>query len=771
MKSYLRFLSRNKLYTAIMAVGLSVSLAFVIITSCYVWQQYWVGRQYPDYEQIYVLGQSGSPYSRAHIGFLVKDQIPDVEDATRIVNYSRELSTETEEIGITEAFGILPNFFDFFPCRFIAGGRDGLQGAGSVAISESFATRLGGGDIIGKIMYFDGHQYAVGAVYEDFKGSIFQERDILVCEDYPDPTEYDSLNAIGNLYTFVKVRKGTDTDKFIKQVNDISAEGTTSSDNRSEYGITRLDKLYMSHSNWGSAGLRKGDPQTMKAFGITVIFLLVSSIFNYINLTSALSGRRSKEMATRMLHGDNRTGVIVKSILESLAFVAICMVMAFAIAFALVPKINGLIQSDIPIEISMRQEYMLLYVGITLLIGFSCSVIPAIISVRFSPLDVTKGTFRYYSKKTFSKIFIIIQNAIAVIIIAVSLTMTFQIRHMKAMPLNAKVDSLYSCRNYHYDVTFEEKLKVLPYVTEIGKAFGRPCGNASNWGLPINGDYENIVTFSVMYSDTTAFRLFDYQVIHDFGRPGRFGIWLTESTFKLFGMDINNPVLPKELGYIEADVELAGIIKDYPVRTAINLMKDEYTILYVFPEDKMRMTGDYIVKMSQVTEQNKKELFDLSAEAIADKYGPGTLVNSGYIRDLIDNEYAHISNQLKLVNILMFIAIMLAALGQIAMSTYYTTERQKDIGIRKVFGGTVRSESIRTIIEYMLYCLAACAVGIPLAVWVSSKYLETFIYRMPSKPWIYITAAFAVFASSLASILWQTLRAARTNPAEALKKE
>ena len=102
MKSYLRFLNRNKLYTAIMAVGLILSLAFVIITSCYVWQQYRVGRQYPDYEQIYVLGQSGSPYSKAHIGFLVKDKIPDVEDATRIVNYSRELSTETEEIGILD---------------------------------------------------------------------------------------------------------------------------------------------------------------------------------------------------------------------------------------------------------------------------------------------------------------------------------------------------------------------------------------------------------------------------------------------------------------------------------------------------------------------------------------------------------------------------------------------------------------------------------------------------------------------------------------------
>ena len=770
MKSYLRFLSRNKLYTAIMAVGLSVSLAFVIITSCYVWQQYRVGRQYPDYEQIYVLGQGGSTYSRAHIGFFVKDQIPDVEDATRIVNYSRELSTEIEEIGITEAFSILPNFFDFFPCRFIEGGKESVHGAGSVAISASLARRLGG-DVIGKILFFDGKQCTIGAVYEDFKGSLLDERDILVCENYPETADYPYLTSIGNTFTFIKLRNGAIPEEVIRQVNEVSSDNVFRSDDELEYSLIRLDKLYLADCNWGGTGIRKGDPQTMKAFGIIVIFLLVSSIFNYINLCSALSGRRSKEMATRMLHGDNRTGVIFKNIVESLSFVSTCMVLAFAIAYALVPKINGLIQSDIPIEISMRQEYLLLYVSITLLIGFSCSVIPAIISVRFSPLDVTKGTFRYYSKKIFSKILIIFQNAIAVIIIAVSLTMTFQIRHMKAMPLNANVDNLYSCRNYYYDVAFEEKLKALPYVTEVGKAFGRPCGNASNWGLPINGDYENIVTFSVMYSDTTAFRMFDYQVIHDFGMPGRLGMWMTESTFKRLGIDIDNPVLPKELGYIEEDVQLAGIIKDYPVRTAINMITDEYTIMYVLPEDKMRLTGDYIVNMSQVTEENKKELFDLSAAAIADKYGPGTLVQSGYIKDLIDSEYVHISNQLTLVNILMVIAIMLAALGQIAMSTYYTHEREKETGIRKVFGATMKSESIRNIWKYMLYSLMACAIGIPVAVWIAERYLETFVYRMSLKPWIFIVATASMLAVSLLSVLWQTLRAARTNPAEVLKKE
>ena len=770
MKSYLRFLGRNKLYTAIEVVGLSVSLAFIVIMGCYVWQQYRVGREYPDYERIYNIGMSGSNQSRVHIGFMVKDQIPDVEDATRIVNYNRILATETEEIGITEAFSILPNFFDFFPCRFVEGGKEGVQGAGSVAISESMATRLGG-DVIGKILFFDGQQCTVGAVYEDFKGSLLEERDILVCENYPEAADYPFLNTIGNTYTFIKLRDGAVPEEVIRKVNEVSSDNAISSVDKSEYALTRLDELYLADCNWGGTGIRKGDPQTMKAFGIIVIFLLISSIFNYINLSSALSVRRSKEMATRMLHGDNRPGIIVKSITESLALVATCMVMAFAIAYALVPGINGLIQSDIPIEISMKPGYLLFYAGITLMIGLACSIVPAIVSARFTPLDITKGTFRFQSKRTFTKIFIIIQNAIAVIIIAVSLTMTFQIRHMKAMPLNANVDSLYRCSNYYYDVKFEEKLKSLPYVTEVGKAFGRPCGNASNWGLPINGDYENQVSFSVMYSDTTAFRLFEYQVVHDFGQPGGFGMWMTESTFERLKMDINNPIPPKELSYIEGDVPLAGIIRDYPVRTAINMVTDEFTILYVMPENYIRLIGDYIVKMNQVTEKNKQELFDLSAAAVAEEYGSGTLVRSGYIRDQIDSEYAHISNQLTLVNILMVIAIMLAALGQIAMSTYYATEKKKEIGIRKVFGGTISSESIRNISDYMIYSLVACAFSIPVAVWICTRYLETFVYKMPMKLWIFAAAAFAILAITLASVLWQTLRAARTNPAEVLKKE
>ena len=146
-------------------------------------------------------------------------------------------------------------------------------------------------------------------------------------------------------------------------------------------------------------------------------------------------------------------------------------------------------------------------------------------------------------------------------------------------------------------------------------------------------------------------------------------------------------------------------------------------------------------------------------------------LTSGYLPDMIANVYDDYRKQITMVEIFMAIAILLSALGQIAMSTYYATEREKEISIRKVFGGTVCSESTRSIFEYMRYCLIASVIAIPVAVWVAGRYLETFVYKMDLPIWIFSVAALGVLAVSIASVLWQTLRAARTNPAEALKKE
>ena len=774
MKSYLRFLSRNKLYTAIEVVGLSVALAFVILMSCFVWQQRSVGRQYPDFKSIYCAGYYNTTFSSVRFSNIISGQIPGIEQTVNIVRYEGLMD---ESIGIGTYLAVSSGFFDMFPCRFIAGNHEVLDDASNVIITESMAEKFGGMDALGKDFHINNERYTIGAIIEDHEYSIFDSQyRIFVSLDHPDfdffkNTDEYKGSADGNSLTFHKVRKGAEVGEIRKRMNEINDSYLIREEDKGKeyYNLIRLDKLYFSDSNQGQ-GLKRGNAMMMKVFSIIAIFLLISAIFNYINLSTALAGKRGKEMATRMLLGDSRQKVMGIYIKESLLMTFMCICLAFLIAKACLPYINRLIDSPVPVAISFSPSQMILYLLILIVTGLSCGIIPGIISFRFRPIDTLKGSFRYHSKKTFSKIFIIIQDCIAIIMIAVSLIMGSQIRHMMDMPVQADIDSLYRCNTKTFNPGFEQKLHGLPYVSDIGKTYGRPCGNALNNIVPLDENFTNLVNLGEIHCDAAAFRMYGFEVVRDYGKPGMRGAWLTEGAAQALGMNLDDPVLPRGMDRMNQGFEVAGIIRDYALRTAINLIENEYGVVYVY--DKwMPFAGDYIVKMNSISKENLKELEEISAEEARYNFGPNVRVSSGLLEDLIKADYAQTRNQLAMVNIFMVIAIMLSVLGQVAMSTYYASEREKEIGIRKVFGGTVHSESVRNIREYMVYSLIAAVVAIPAAWVIAGRYLEDFAYRMPQKAWIYIAAAAAVAAISLLAVLWQTLRAARTNPAEALKKE
>ena len=774
MKSYLRFLSRNKLYTAIEVVGLSVALAFVILMSCFVWQQRSVGRQYPDFKSIYCAGYYNTTFSSVRFSNIISGQIPGIEQTVNIVRYEGLMD---ESIGIGTYLAVSSGFFDMFPCRFIAGNRDVLDDASNVIITESMAENFGGIDALGKDFHINNDRYIISAIIEDQEYSIFESRyKIFVSLEHPNFALFKNLDkyegaAHGNTLTFHKIRKGSDIGEIRRKMNQINDSYLIREEDKGMelYDLTRLDKLYFSDSNQGN-GTKRGNATMMLAFSIIAIFLLISAIFNYINLSTALAGKRSKEMATRMLLGDSRPKVMGIYIKESLLMTFVCICLAFLIAQACLPYINRLIDSPVPVTISFSPSQMILYLLIMIVTGLSCGMIPGIISFRFRPVDTLKGSFRYRSKKTLTKIFIIFQSSIAIIMIAVALAMSSQIRHMMDMPVQAETDSLYRCNTQTFNPRVEQKLRELPYVSEIGKTYGRPCGNALNNIVQLDENYKNLVYIGEIHCDAAAFRMYGFNVIRDYGRPGMRGAWLTEGAAQALGINLDDPVLPREMDRMYQGFEVAGIIKDFALRTAINLIENEYGAVYVY-DNWPPFAGDYIVKMNSITKENKKELEEISTEEARDNFGPDVHANSGLLEDLIKADYAQTRNQLAMVNIFMVIAIMLSALGQVAMSTYYASEREKEIGIRKVFGGTVRSEGARNIREYMLYCLIAAVVAIPAAWVISGRYLEDFTYRMPQKAWIYIAATAAVSVISLLAVLWQTLRAARTNPAEALKKE
>ena len=143
----------------------------------------------------------------------------------------------------------------------------------------------------------------------------------------------------------------------------------------------------------------------------------------------------------------------------------------------------------------------------------------------------------------------------------------------------------------------------------------------------------------------------------------------------------------------------------------------------------------------------------------------------GYIPEIISENLSEVKDRLSLVRLFMLLSLLLSALGLIAMSGYYADENSRDIAVRKVFGSTVEGEVKKTVFEYLVLMAIATVIAVPVAVWLAGKLLEQYSYRISGYGWVFIVAVIAAALIALLSVLWQTLKAARTNPATELKKE
>ena len=310
MKSYLRFLSRNSLYAVIMAVGLSVSLAFVIIMSCYVWTNYSVTRYYPDSERIYVVSGPGIGHTyRALPGYMYAN-IPEVEFATAVNFTSRMMmGIEGEDwLDTRVSINADSDFFNVFDTRFIYGDKDVWNDVNSVIVTKNFADAHGGKDIIGKTLTVAGEEqiFTIAAVIEDFDKSIFSNYNIIFNLDNPAlfgevPPGLMSFDEIMNgPETFVKLRPKSDAEAVADKFNELHKMEYSQYHNL-DFSFISLTQTYFSREHSLYPMLKYGNLELMKIFSAIALILLISSIFNYVNLSSALTGKRSKEIASRML--------------------------------------------------------------------------------------------------------------------------------------------------------------------------------------------------------------------------------------------------------------------------------------------------------------------------------------------------------------------------------------------------------------------------------------------------------------------------------------
>ena len=765
MKSYLKFLSRNKLYTAIEAVGLAVSLAFVIIIGSYVWQQYAVTRENPDRERVYVPGTPGFPALTYGFPDAIGN-IPEIESVSRMCNVVvhpviRGENTEAESVGVE------PEFFEICPqFRFVEGSADVLSVPNNAILSASFARKHNLS--VGEALDITGSSYVVGAILEDLKGTVIKPYDIFLnAAVYKD--EWQPFDNYGSTVTLIKVRPETDRKELYDKLESVCKDVYSSIYGQSFFEhleLSRYDELFFKETE---GFFRHGDKATLRILMLVGLLLLLSAILNYINLSVALTGKRAKEMAVRQLSGASRAGIIWKYLAESIAFTVVCFAAGLLLAEAFCPAMNALLNNpDIPIKIIWSPGYVFAYIVIILLVGVLCGIFPAMMSGRYNPVDVMKGGYRRRSKMVFSKVFIVLQNALALILIALAITMEAQMHKTQERPMNCNIENIFFLKDFSGEdnAPLKDALEALPCVRRIGRSSGVP-GSINMGQYSTTRDGQDIL-YKLIRMDSTAFSMFGFEILEDFHAPQFNSVWFSDKTFAATGFDSDYHDISGTLSRRTMGCEqVAGVFKSFPTNNA-NIGEEDNAIVSLMRSEDIPFAG-WVIETTPDRKAAKAQIMEAYDNSIKGKQIYGSL--AFWVDENIAEAWKPARNNMRLVEIFMLLSIIIALLGLVAMSTYYADEKSRDIAVRKVFGGTVDTEAQRTIREYMVLVGIACVIGIPIAVYAAQEYLKDFIYRLEGYWWIFVVAVLLTGLIAFVSVIWQVLKAAKTNPAIELKKE
>ena len=760
MKSYLKFLSRNKLYTAIEFIGLAVSLAFVILIGSYVVQQYKVAWENPDRERIYVPGLPGSPGLTYGFPEVVKE-IPEIEEVATLC-FVAPISGTHE---ILYGAAVNRTFFDMMPCfRFVEGSADVLASKSNVILSKTYAYR--NNLSLGDRLILDETAYTVGAVYENPDGKVFQDYEVfLPVENFRD--RWDPFDNFGSTLCFLKVQPGTDRQALYDKLEAVCKKVYPM------YGqfffeqldLLRYDELFFRDTK---QVFRHGDLKTIRILLLVGLLLLLSSIFNYVNLSVALTGKRAKEMAVRQLAGASKGRIVGRYIGESILFTAVCFSGGLLLAEAFCPMLNSLLNNpDVPVRVVWSPGYVLAYVGVVIVVGVICGIIPAMMAGKYNALEVMKGGYRRKTKMVFSKVFIVLQNALAVILIALAIAMEAQMRKTQERPMHFNMTNLYNLSfiSAEDQTPLKDALERLPFVKRIGKCSSTPGGETGGQ-YSTTRDGKDIL-YRIYKMDSTAFRMFNFEILEDFNAPLYNSVWFTDESYSATGFDSDYHDISVLSERTNGCDQLAGIIRAFPTNRS-NMGDEEHAIVSVVrPEDIW--IGGFIIE----TTGDRKEATTRIMEAYEDfaKEREVFLNYPAWVDEYISESWEPARRNMRLVEVFMLLSILISLLGLVAMSTYYADEKSRDIAVRKVFGGTVDTEAWHSIRDYMFLVGIACVIGIPIAVHIVQEYLKSFIYRLEGYWWIFLVAVVLSVFIAFASVIWQVLKAAKTNPAVELKKE
>ena len=785
-RSFFNFLGRNKLYAAINIFGLSVSLMFVILIADYTLRQLTCDDYHAKADRIYVIGNEECITSGYYLQKYLRDRYPEIESTCAVaVSGQSTDATQPVEVGLQKYSATIlfadTTFFRIFDYQLLDGDREQvLASRDNVVLSESFARKVFGTfNPMGQVIRFPDEEksYVVSGVVRDIDRSVIPNMDIIMraerlCDINSANDEH--MSNSGAVTTFILARPGADLTAKIPDMLDYFKEiyWIYKGNVYQHVTLTPLrDVYFLSQNNDG--GFNYGSwPFVMILFGVGAVILLFA-VMNYINLTVAQTGFRAKEMAARRLLGASRGEIILKLILESTFLCVVAFVIALFLAAAVEPGASRLLGSKIGVWQDMTPAVVACYAAFIVVLGVVAGFIPAMMVSRYKPVDIVRGSFRHRTKMFYSKVLITIQNVITIVLIATSLTIGLQIRHLISAPMGYNTADILDVSTEIFTgkpqiAQFREELLREPCVEAVALGCGTPHDRGNNNTMQYGPD--RMIGFQIFIGDSTYFRILGLERLRDnhlaTREDGNNALFVNQYALQALGIaeDATNFKVGENYTY---NYDIAGVYRDFQLGSALDELQPVLLKYYDSPEEflKKAYPWNILVKI-----HGDKTAAYNTVKSVFERISDGAVFTGAeYIEQEIEADYADQRRILHIVGIFTLVAILISALGLVAMSTYYIQQKEQEVAVRKVFGSTRGEVLTRLVGNFMRLVGAAFVIAVPVAWYLLERWLQDYSVRISLSPLIFLASGAFAAAVAFVAVFWQSSRAADSNPIDSIK--
>lgn len=790
-KNYLsiafRHLYKRKFYTAINIVGLAIGLAAGLLITIYVLDELSYDRFHKRADRIYRVTTetnfngrfSGSASTNHHVGEVIDDEIPEIETTVRVHQQGYRTVKVSDELFSPQTLAVDSNFFQFFTFSLKEGNpATALDDPSSVVVTEELAKELFGqsAGVVGKTLMMGEKVFRVTGVAENPPTNAHFHFEMLKQFIPRASSRINWGNVYGVVSTYFLLAENASVEEVPAKIKELAitynpqiAEGIKLGKFDVNFFAQPLTSIHL-HSNLDMELEANSDIRYVYIFSIIALFVLIIAGVNYVNLATARSADRAKEVGVRKTLGAIRRPLIAQFLTESLLVSLTATLLGLGLAELFRRPFNQLANKELSLNLLDNPTLGIAVLVIGLGVGILAGLYPAFYLTRFQPLHVLRGSMKTGRKgKNFRNALVVFQFAISIVLIVCTTVVYQQLQYLQNKKLGYNQENVVILGNAvqsNFDA-FINEVKAHPQVRSVAASSQSPhlITNAQG-GLQVRGqDEDQIYQLNRLFVDPNFLSTFKIPL-----KEGRnFSEMLASDTAAMIlneaavrRMGIEDP-LNTQVQRNNEWHQIIGVIEDFHFQSLRNEIAPMFILLGRDPgyynNIDIRINGEDVPGTLAFLEETWQ------------KFAP----DNPFYYSFLDQDYeALYRTEMRLgqvFGIFTGLAIFVACLGLLALVAFMAEQRTKEIGIRKVMGASVRNIVLLLSQGYTKLIIIALLVAIPVSYLAMQQWLADFAYRTNLNIWVFAGAGLAALLIAWLSVSYQSIKAALANPVDALRDE